>query len=252
MKDSNEKICLIYQPVGIGDVFFCQAIARNYLEKGYRVIWPLESRVLYIRDYVLTQGVELVDIASDFPGKEKYLEQYNDPWKLFPFQTDGDFIILPLNNAQHRVSSSLMIAKYDLVGLNFEAWRDSFNFCRNYDRENALFYDKLGLSDKDEYVFVNRKFGTPPDFHQAPFKVDTDLKIVEMEFIPGDNPFDWLKVIENASAVVTVDTSFQYLMEKLDNLKGSHFYCYPRSGESSWIPLIDKIFTRVKWQYFTS
>jgi hypothetical protein len=252
MNDLN-NICLIYQSLGIGDVFFCQGIGKHYLEKGYRVIWPLASHVMYLKDYINSPGIEFVDVASDFPGKEKYMTQYNDPWALHPMSTDGDFVFLSLSNAQFRVSnSSLMISKYELVGLDFNIWRDKFNFTRNIERENNLYYNILGLKDDESYVFLNKKYGTPPHYHEAPFHIDTESKIVEMQFIPGDNLFDWLKVIENASMVVTVDTSYQYLMEKMDTLKSTDFYCYPRSGKEDWIPIIDRIFTQVKWNYFTT
>ena len=35
MSDINkERICLVYQPLGIGDVFFCQGIGNHYLNLG--------------------------------------------------------------------------------------------------------------------------------------------------------------------------------------------------------------------------
>ena len=143
MNDLNNKpICLIYQPLGIGDVFFCQGIGKHYLDRGYRVIWPLASHVMYLKDYIDSPEVEFVDILSDFPGKDKYMIQYNDPWALHPMNTDGDFVFLSLSNAQYRVKdSSLMISKYDLVGLDFRTWRDNFKFIRNTERENNLYYN---------------------------------------------------------------------------------------------------------------
>lgn len=101
MKNSN-KLCLVYQPLGIGDVFYCQGIGNHYLEKGYQVIWPLASHVMYLKDYIDSPGIEFVDVTSDFPGKEKYMIQYNDPWGLHPMTTEGDFVFLSLANAQHK------------------------------------------------------------------------------------------------------------------------------------------------------
>jgi hypothetical protein len=247
MSDTNkERICLIFQPLGIGDVFFCQGIGRHFANKGYRVIWPLASHVMYLQDYINSPDIEFVDMKSNFPKKEFYIEQN-------PLVIEEDFVFLPLANASHRVpNSSLMYSKYELVGLDLNIWRDNFNYTRNTDRENNLYYNILGLTDDEQYVFLNKKFGTPPYYNEAPFNIDTDIKIVEMQFIPGDNLFDWLKVIENASIVVTVDTSYQYLMEKMDNLKATEFYCYPRSGTMDFVSVIDKIFTRVNWKYFTN
>jgi len=247
MNDINkERICLIFQPLGIGDIFFCQGIGNHYLNLGYRVIWPIASHVMYLKEYIITPGIEFVDMKSDFPYKEFYSEQN-------PLVIEEDFVFLPLANASHRISnSSLMYAKYDLVGLDLNIWRDNFNFKRNKEREDNLYYNILGLTDDEPYVFLNRKFGTPPYYNEAPFGIDTNDKIIEMQFIPNDNLFDWLKVIENASTVVTVDTSYQYLMEKMDSLKATEFYCYPRSGTEDFVPVINKIFTKINWQYFTN
>jgi len=253
MKDLNKPICLIYQPLGIGDVFFCQGVAHHFTNKGYQVVWPLASHVMYLKDYILSPEIEFVDIESDFFNKDIYMTQYNDPWNLHPMIIKDNFVFLPLANAQHRIpSSTLMCSKYELVDLDFELWREGFNFKRNIERENNLYYNILGLKDNESYVFLNKKFGTPPHYQTAPFNIDTKDKIVEMQFIPNDNLFDWLKVIENASMVVTVDTSYQYLMERMDTLKATEYYCYPRSGNEDWIPIINKIFTRVNWNYFTN
>jgi len=46
------KICLINQPAGIGDIFFLQYVARKYLSMGYKVIWPLQERLLWIKDHI--------------------------------------------------------------------------------------------------------------------------------------------------------------------------------------------------------
>ena len=128
MSDTNkERICLVCQSLGIGDVFFSQAIGKHFIEKGYRVIWPLASHIMYITDYIETHGIEYVDIKSDFPKKDFYKE--NNPLVI-----EENFVFLPLANASHRLpSSSLMSSKYELVGFDFNIWRDNFDYTRNID-----------------------------------------------------------------------------------------------------------------------
>ena len=46
------KICLIRQPAGIGDIFFTQKIVKDYISKGYTVIWPVIEQFEFIKDYV--------------------------------------------------------------------------------------------------------------------------------------------------------------------------------------------------------
>ena len=46
------KPCLIKQPAGIGDIFFCQKIARYMMYHGYDVIWPVLPSISWIKDYI--------------------------------------------------------------------------------------------------------------------------------------------------------------------------------------------------------
>ena len=66
----NNKICLIHQPAGIGDVFFLQYVVRKYMAMGYHVIWPLKDEILWIKDYIL--DIEFCSKQDDFPGKQYY------------------------------------------------------------------------------------------------------------------------------------------------------------------------------------
>ena len=66
------KTCLIYQPAGIGDIFYCQAIAKHYVKSGYQVIYPLKSNITYLKDYLKYDGITFMDEASDFPYKDRY------------------------------------------------------------------------------------------------------------------------------------------------------------------------------------
>jgi len=41
------KPCLIKQPAGIGDIFFCQKIARYMAYHGYQIIWPISPDIIW-------------------------------------------------------------------------------------------------------------------------------------------------------------------------------------------------------------
>jgi hypothetical protein len=239
-----DKTCLIYQPAGIGDIFFCQAIAKHYVRLGYKVIYPIKSNLMYLKDYLTFEGITYVDEHSDFPYKERYV-QFN------PSILTGDFIYINLDQSQRVVGSGegFMLSKYKLVNLDYKTWASEFSFNRNKEREDKLFYEILGLKDGDKYILTNTKFGTPPNFVtlQIPI-VKSEYKIVDMEFIEGTNLMDWCKTLENASGIITVDTSIQYIMEKLE-LNYDFFDCYPRDGgKGNHLNNIIKIFN-IPWEY---
>jgi hypothetical protein len=239
-----DKICLIYQPAGIGDIFFCQAIAKHYVRLGYKVIYPIKSNLMYLKDYLAFEGITYVDESSQFPYKDRY-SQFNTTI------LNGDFLYINLDQSHGVVGSEdgFMLSKYKLVNLDYKTWVNEFSFIRNKEREEKLFYDILGLKDGDKYILTNTKFGTPPNFVTLDIPIPTsEYKIVDMEFIEGTNLMDWCKALENASGIITVDTSIQYILEKLE-LNYDFFDCYPRDGgKGSHLNNIINIFN-IPWEY---
>ena len=82
-----EKIGLIYQPCGLGDILFLQKVAYHIKDLGYEVYWPVVHELAWLNDYIpdfnfvswgdtetkLT-GPPLPDSVK-FPFKEQYLQE---------------------------------------------------------------------------------------------------------------------------------------------------------------------------------
>ena len=203
---------LIRQPAGIGDIFFTQKIAYA-INAAYScdIIWPVIPEFMWIQDYIKVPFIKFVSLDSDFPYKEAF--QHDIP-SIFEFQ---DCIVIPLQRADWTISGSVMDAKYKMVDLEQDDWLDYFNFTRNVEKENKLYYDVLGLKDGDQYSLVNRQFASPPDTQICKhINVETLGKYVEMSYLPEYTLFDWCKVIENAQSIHTVETSLNYIIEKLN------------------------------------
>jgi hypothetical protein len=65
-----------------------------------------------------------------------------------------------------------------------------------------------------------------------PMNLQTEDKVINMNYIEGFNIFDWAKVIEKARGIVTVDTCIQYMIENL-NCQSEFYFCYPRNGSNT-------------------
>jgi hypothetical protein len=237
------KTCLIKQPAGIGDILFCQGIIKHYTNKGYRVIYPLRSNLLYLKDYLIEDNVHYCSIDEDFEYKQVYdsdISLYHD-----------DFVFINLDTSfKYVVNDGIMPSKYQLLNLDPTEWIANLKITRNRQRENWLYYDYLGLKDDEAFVVVNNKFGTPPNYREFPIpEINTTDKIVNMNFIENTTIMDWILVLEKAGGIVTVDTCIQYILEKLD-INYNFFYCYTRDGSKDHIKKfgLDKIFT-IKWDY---
>jgi hypothetical protein len=109
-----------------------------------------------------------------------------------------------------------MEAKYQMVGLDYNGWQEYFTFNRNFIKENELYYNVLGLKDDEKYTLISKTWGTQPNFASKDVYYESKDNVVEIKLIDGYTLFDWSKVIEKANEISIVDTSFNYIIEKLD------------------------------------
>ena len=211
------KKIIIKQLAGLGDIFFCQKIAYT-LYKNYNVeiIWPVIPEFIWIKNYINIPFIKFVNWEDNFEGKDILLN--NDVSHVFTLQ---NYLVVPLQRADWNYPEmSVMDAKYKLVNLDFKDWDHYFNFKRNIQKENQLYYDILGLTDESEYIFINRQFGSPPDTQICKYiGLNKFPYYIEMKYIDGFTLFDWCKVIENAKEIHTVETSLNYIIDKI-NPKG--------------------------------
>lgn len=208
---------ILKQPAGIGDIFFCIKIAYAlHLEFKCNILWPIIPQYEWIKDYVKYPFIEFVSQKDDYPLKHQVNQTQT---RILELEEDNKkYLLVPIQHADLVFpGDSVMEAKYKLVGLDFEDWINFFTFERNIEKENKLYYEVLGLTDDSKYTFVNRKFASPPDTHICKhIDISQFNNFVEMDYIEGYTLFDWCKVLENAEAIHTVDTSIQYLVDKLE------------------------------------
>jgi len=212
--------CLIRQPAGLGDIIFCQKIAKNLTDSGYDVIWPLAKHYSYVKDYIVSPKVSYVIETDDFPYKDTYL---SDTYNFI--QTD-DFLYLPLQRVSHLMfenEKSMMIAKYKYCQIDYSDWTNYVSFNRNKEREEHL-KNFLGIKNGEKYNFINNLYGTPPHTARNENIIPKNsFKNIYMNIYDWDHVFDWLGVIEQAEEVHTVETSLCYLM-KCIGLKNVSIY----------------------------
>lgn len=249
-----EKIGLIYQPCGLGDILFLQKVAHLMKEDGYEVWWPVVHELKWLSNYIpdfnwvswdddneKISGPPLPE-SCQFPYKEKYIHGAPSEIKdnLFFFQGFGDY---------HPVMSG----KYDHISVDWKDWASYIKFKRNKDKEDKLFYDVLGLKDGEEYVFVNRTFATRPHvMYDERIPIDESFhqcKVVELNILPEYSIFDWCKVFCNADKIYTMDTSLVILFESpeiYDIIKQKALVMYHRPW-GSWSEL--NYLFNLPWKY---
>ena len=207
------KKCIIRQPAGIGDIFACQKIGLKIAQK-YKipVIWPVIKEYAYIKDYI-KNDITFIDENEEFEFKNLYLNSTS-------LIDNNEVMFIPLHgDLQHNnMDCKIYEKKYKRLGLSLDDWINYFNFERNLERENHLYYNILKLKDGEKYNLINRMYGSPPNSIIANFDFPKDIKYVELDYHNGITVFDWCKVLENANNIYTTDTCYILLAEKL-NLK---------------------------------
>tara|TARA_R110002110_G_scaffold401290_1_gene618086 strand:+ start:4245 stop:4943 length:699 start_codon:yes stop_codon:yes gene_type:complete len=199
------KICLIRQPAGLGDIFFLQKVGHVLKSKGYDVIWPVIPEFTWIRDYITDFTFPTID--DDYP--------YKDLFKHSHVIENDEVLYLPIQDADRMFRDKIMACKYRLVGLDYDDWVNYFNFTRNQEKEDHLFYETLGIKDGEEYCLVSRNYGSPPHSEKFNMNCNTDLRIIEVDYYEGVTLLDWCKVIENATEMCIIDSSINFIIDKL-------------------------------------
>lgn len=212
----QNKICLIHQPAGIGDVFYLQFVARKYMSMNYQVIWPLKDQLMWIQDYIT--DIQFCSVNDNFPGKEYYGQ---DVIIISP-----QFVYLGVDRPHlWDINAPLtMSSKYQVLNLDHKEWVNGFKYDRNLEKENDLYYNVLGLTDDSEYVYVNQYYNTDNRKHTMFDERVFDYPIVLNEIIDGFTPFDWCKVFENAKEIYTRPTSISFIIDTLKT-KAKVYYC---------------------------
>jgi len=209
------KSCFIYQPHGIGDILFVQKIVHHYKSLGYRIIFPIIDYYKWAIPYLVQDNVEFVVFTNDRQIIEPF--DYSEQIKYFmkapvlfekPVHT-FDFVYLHCGFSSFD-ENQLMRSKYSMSEVDYNNWQSYVNINRNYEKENEL-YIALGLHDGDVYTLINE--------HSSGRSIEINApgKVVKMFNVDGYTLFDWIKVIEKANQIITIDTSIAYLVELYAN-----------------------------------
>ena len=250
------KICLIYQPCGLGDILFIQKIVNYWKDKGFRVIIPVVYEFEWLNSYI--EGVEFIswgDSNVKLTHKDKLPNEIQFPYKdrydpYAPSVVTENFVYY---NLFATPNGPVMKYKYTIADMSYDDWSDHLKFKRNEEKENDLYHNVLGLNDGEEYVFVNKTYQTRP--HSLTYdRISSNQsdyggkKVVELSVMDGYTIFDWLKVIENASEIHMIESSMNYVLEtKQVKLKATVMNLYSRINNFCEVDYLFKL----PWNYIT-
>ena len=100
---------------------------------------------------------------------------------------------------------------------------------------------------KEDYIVKSSYYGSPPNSQKKNVPYNGSKSIVDIQFYKDVNLFDWCKILENAKELHMVDTSFMYILEKL-NLKSKVNKLYSRYNPADFSH-INHIPQNVNWDF---
>ena len=202
------KPVIVHQPGFLGDILFVQKIAAWYAARGHRAILPIAGQFAWTREALeLPEGVSMPLLTEDFAHKDEAW-QFAEAAVNSPIET-RNLIFLPLLHSWKFDPPRTMDIKYELAEVPMADWADFVRLRRDREREDRLFYEVLKLDDGVEFTLVNE------DHSKGSIPLVAPAPSIKMRRIDGFSLFDWSKVLERASRIVTVDTSLVLLTEVL-------------------------------------
>jgi hypothetical protein len=213
----------IVQTQRLGDLIIVLPIAQWFVGQGHQVFWPIHAAHIAamaaaapaIAFLPVDPALEKADPVAFFLHKP--LELLNeigcDHIHSFYTHLEGDGLI------DGKLLGSLKFDEYKYARARVpfvEKW--NLRLVRNRERELAL-YQSLNITG--DYVLVHRDGSILSIDVQLPPSWAERYRIIDITPLT-DNPFDWLYVIENASKLVMIDSSFANLTDQL-NIAGEKY-----------------------------
>jgi hypothetical protein len=234
-----EKICIVNQPQGLGDILYVQKIVKHFFDLGYKIIFPIIKNYMFCNTYLGNDKIQYLINTGIFLLEKNYKFDFGSKDFIF---TDN-FVYLPLSMAAkhpgYRNLYGIMGSKYRILNIDSSDYNSYIKINRNSKKEKYL-YDALNL--KGSYIVVNKIFSNPSvgGFKTANFEIHTNKKVVPFNIIDGYSIFDWCQILENAEEIHTVETSLIYLLDSIDiNIK-CKIFIYAKREDSFFVSKNDR------------
>lgn len=206
--DLNPNSIIVHHHLGLGDHIICNGLVRYILKHASPSCLWLVTKNKY--------GNNVKAMYSDEPRI-----------KILPVQHDQDLYNMPYDWSNIRliragfekcINSQFDKSMYDSVGVPFNERWDSFYIKRNHTVEEKLLAE-LNLPEKFSLVHDVSSVG------KYDLKINTDLPIIRVRHTSSESSmFDWMCVVERATEVHCIDSSFIHLVESMSRLSGKLFY----------------------------
>lgn len=238
---TTQQTLLIIQSRGLGDIIIALPIAKYYYDQGVEVHWPV-CEEFYPSFKDTAPYIKWHPMKTDPQGTFFYAEpmriaqELGCDWVICLYQSLN--VVPELSKVPYFQIQHFDEFKYSKAKVPFlKKWTLGDCITRSTAREDAL-YSKLVTEGEPYYVthFEGSNFEATPDLSGIP---DNWLRIDINKNTRTDCVFDWLRIIEEATAVICVDSCVSNMIDQLQIdvdkywIPRSHIHLTPTLG-SGW------------------
>lgn len=226
---------VIYHHLGLGDHFMCHGIVREYAKTHTRVgIFTLERN--YPSVAFMFRDLKNVDVikGTDVEAK-KYIAEKT---VSFPHHRYDSALILGFGVLDRNSGELLENQFYAMAGVDLSKKWSSFHVNRDSDAEQELFNK---VAPRKPYVFLHEDIRRSYLIDRG--LIDPKYTIVTPDPALAPNSFDYCSIIEQASEIHVIDSSFMFLIDCLPydaSHQGLVVHRYARENEDWKLPALGK------------
>lgn len=194
----------IIQPGKIGDIIICLPIAKWYHDKGYKIVWPIDSKIIsHFTDYI--DYVSFVPIGLSCNVARKETKPCNHIIDLsFGFSESNPTNKNYYENENDRFSFDQL--KYYIADVPFsEKWNLVIN--ENSTKKTELMNK---LSPGSDYT-VRQEDAS--DYHIS--ITPCEQEYIDISPIDGYSVFDWIGILSHAASIQIIESCFSNLIDQL-------------------------------------
>lgn len=198
----------IYHHLGMGDHILCNGLVRTYAEKHPKVF--LFSKPQNVKNVAyMYRDLPKIKIIGMNDADVKFFMQVNP---------DNNYLVVGITADWFRRFNNREFGTFDqgfytVANVPLEDKWNKFFFQRELETEKEAFYNKLGLKDNEEFIFVHDNPEQGRNFKKT--YLPSGIKIIK----PGDYKdiglFDFLFTIEKAKEVHVMNSSFMNLIDTM-------------------------------------
>jgi len=229
--NNNEKKLFIIPILELGDSIIINGAIRYFSSKYKNIIYVCKKANYNFISYMYRDLDNIIYYIMPDKYTKPYLNYYvpiND--KIIKiFNTKNIRYINMHNNLS--ITGDFIKRTYINLKLPSEIAYNYFKIVRNYERENTI-YNKLINIIGDKYIIliddekrnfmINKKYIENKKYPIFNISKNSNNNNIKLELIKSDNLFDYIKILENAVEIISIDTSIPWLIDIMNiNVKTS-------------------------------